>query len=148
MGRWIYQTDVPVRGDRTGDMALLRPEETSGVDTDGDPALVLRCAEDLFEVVTMWGDEVGEGPRPVMVRFDGDEPERAEWNVGSEGAAAFVPRGEARERFAARLLESRSLLLELRTEAGVPRQMRFEPAAGVQRVAQRLPCFPDLEEPR
>ena len=143
MGAWIYQSDVELAPGRYGDMALLRPEETSGVDRNADLAVVLRCSDGLFEVVSMWGDPVGETARPVIVRFDEEEPEESEWSVGTGGIAAFVPRGEEREDFAIRLLEARSVLLELRTEAGVPRQMRFEPASGVHRVAQRLPCFPD-----
>lgn len=142
MGDWVYQANVRVSPDRSGDMAYLRPEDTSGVDRSADPALVLRCVDDRFEIVTMWGDPVGDGARPVTVRFDDGEPQASEWSVGTGGTTAFVPRGEEREAFAMRLLEARRVLVELRTESEVPLQMAFEPASGVHRVAQRLPCFP------
>ena len=146
MGAWIYQSDVEIAPARVGDMAILWPEETSGVDRTADPALILRCLEGRFEVLSMWGGPVGETARPVTVRFDDEEPRASEWSVGTGGIAAFVPRGEEREAFGARLLEARRVLLELETEEGVHLQMRFEPASGIHRVTQRLPCFPELED--
>jgi len=88
---WSHTENIDLITD--ADTSLVVTSATAANGISGDPSLIIRCANNDFEVIIVWDEYVDNEDRMVVVdRFDSNDANGGvTWSASTNGRAAFAP---------------------------------------------------------
>lgn len=135
---WVYKEDSPIDDSVNVFMSLSAIDEIpDGYGKSVTPMLHIRCKENTTALYISWDRFIGSGEAYITYRIDKNKAQRQFWSISTDHQATGKWRGGSSIPFIKKLLDSKSLLVNVTPYGDNPVLVNFD-VSGIESAIKPL----------